>query len=209
MAGTIFSGTYANGVILTDPAAQNPATVAATGYVYDTVSAGVALLGEVGFAWTVTNLGTINGKAAGGVGVKLDSGGSVINFGTIEAGGIAVSLSAGGSVTNGAGGVARGEAVVFADAGGTVQLDRPRLFAARFFGFGPGDTIDLPGKAPDGFSFSNHQLILTSSAGIVADLHFAGPHTASDFALSPDGNGGTDITLVASVGRADFWAMRG
>jgi hypothetical protein len=40
-------------------------------------------------------------------------------------------------------------------------------------------------------------------------LHFAGRNTTSDFMLSPDGNGGTDITFAAAASRAEFWTIKG
>jgi hypothetical protein len=76
MCGTIYSGTYLNGVALTNPATQNPATVTATGYITNSGSNSVALLGEPGFAWTLDNYGRIVGHGPGGLGVELASGGT-------------------------------------------------------------------------------------------------------------------------------------
>src|SRR4029077_12160807 len=68
--------------------------------------------------------------------------------------------------------------------------------------------IDLVGKAADGFSFSNHHLIVTEQGTTVADLMFIGlPINPPKFALSLDGNGGTDITFVAPA--AEFWTIKG
>ena len=114
----VYSGTYVNGIVLSDPATQNPATVAATGYVTNFFH-GDAVYGTPGYSWTLTNLGTIAGKvhlAAGGsvtngqgalikrrnvdnqFGVEIDgSSGTVSNFGTMGP----VHMTAGGSVANG------------------------------------------------------------------------------------------------------------
>ena len=124
----VYSGTYVNGIVLSDPATQNPATVAATGYVTNFFH-GDAVYGTPGYSWTLTNLGTIAGKvhlAAGGsvtngqgalikrrnvdnqFGVEIDgSSGTVSNFGTM----VSVYMTAGGSVTNGQSGSSTGHIV--------------------------------------------------------------------------------------------------
>ena len=113
-----------------------------------------------------------------------------------------------GGVADFAGPVGKGEAVVFTDDTGTVLLDRLGRFHGVFSIFRAGDTIDLVGKAADGFSFSNHHLIVTEQGATVADLMFiALPIHPPKFALSLDGNGGTDITFVAPA--AEFWTIKG
>jgi len=74
MAGQHFRGTYTQTIELTNPATQNPATITATGRV---TTSGDGAYGASGFAWSVTNLGTIDSSAA--TGVLLGSGGSVTN----------------------------------------------------------------------------------------------------------------------------------
>ena len=86
MSGTIFSGTYTNGIVLSDPATQNPATVTATGYITNTGSARAALYGAAGFAWTVTNYGAIEAYGGTGISVELASGGSFTNEGVVLGG---------------------------------------------------------------------------------------------------------------------------
>jgi hypothetical protein len=95
MSGTVFSGTYTNGVVLSDPATQNPATVAASGYITNTASAGIALYGEAGFAWTVTNYGTVEHQFTAGAvpTVELASGGDFTNRGVVFSGSPVVGLS--------------------------------------------------------------------------------------------------------------------
>ncbi|HEY1300552.1 MAG TPA: hypothetical protein VGF07_08640, partial [Stellaceae bacterium] len=134
MAGTVFHGTYRNGIILANPNTQNPATIAASGYV---TGSSFGVLGKSPVAWNLTNLGRIkstatgtgiylqhggnitNGSirssaasitAAGGTAIAIDHGaGKLTNFGTIENSTptrVAVYLS-GGSVLNGRSGSAR------------------------------------------------------------------------------------------------------
>src|SRR6185312_6143854 len=55
------TGTYTATVVLSNPATQNPATIAATGLidVNSTTAEAVGILGNSGTAWTVTNQGTV------------------------------------------------------------------------------------------------------------------------------------------------------
>ena len=78
--GHVLSGTYASGVVLSNPTTQNPATVTAAGYVTnsgtnfpgDGITAGTP-----GVGWTITNFGKI--VDIGGSGIHLTTGGAVIN----------------------------------------------------------------------------------------------------------------------------------
>lgn len=125
MAGTIVSGTYTSFVSLDNPATQRPVTV--TGKI--TNASGQGIVGGPAFAWTVNNLGTIEGNGAtSGFGIQLLGGGTVnnavaglitgyndailierapgtiSNLSRIESTGIGSSgiyLAAGGQVTNG------------------------------------------------------------------------------------------------------------
>jgi hypothetical protein len=129
-SGIVYTGTYVNGIVLSDPATQNPATVAATGYVTNqtTTYNGDAIYGAPGYSWTVTNLGTIHTNPYNSAGVHLTAGGvvtngqsdstgglitgagsgivitggsgTVTNSGTIQSGGYGVRLAAGGTITN-------------------------------------------------------------------------------------------------------------
>ena len=76
MAGTIYSGTYTTGILLSNPATQRPVTV--TGKITNT---GDAIAGTDAFAWTVNNRGTIEstGTTAGNA-VRLGVGGAVNNL---------------------------------------------------------------------------------------------------------------------------------
>jgi hypothetical protein len=145
------------------------------------------------------------------------SGSRFVNDGTVAAYGALVFEAASGrgtiEVGDGdtaefAGAAGHEQRIELTGAGGTVLLDKPLRVAATFSGFGAGDTIDLAGEAADAVSFAHHDLVVTENGQTVADLHFAGRCTTADFALSPDGNGGTDITLVAPTA-SGLWTMRG
>jgi fibronectin-binding autotransporter adhesin len=216
--GAVFLGPSGD-LLVVDPGAVFIGAVYAGGSTIE-LSAG-------GYTGSLSGLGT---NFAGFATVRVDAGANwniagggsrFVNDGTVIVDGALVFSAVGhdpGSrgviqVGNGAvaefGSASSGEAVVFTDDTGTVLLDRPRLFHAVFVGFGSGDTIDLTGKQADGVLFGQHQLILTEQNSIVADLHFAGRYTTSDFALSPDGNGGTDITFAAPASRTEFWTIKG
>jgi hypothetical protein len=126
----VYTGTYVNGIVLTNPSTQNPVTVSATGYVINTTAAynGDAIYGAPGYSWSVTNLGTIHTNTYNSAGVHLTAGGvvtngqsdstgglitgagsgivitggsgTVTNSGTIQSGGYGVELAAGGTVIN-------------------------------------------------------------------------------------------------------------
>ncbi len=109
MAGTIINGSHLTGIVLNTPATENPATIAATGYITNTTTAydGDAVFGLAGTPWRVTNLGTVNATGTGSAGVFLSSGGSVTNGSSsstaalIEGAGSGVVVSgAAGTVTN-------------------------------------------------------------------------------------------------------------
>ena len=88
MTGTVFTGAYVDGIVLSNSATQNPATIAGTAYVGNTGAAplynGDAIYGKSGTAWNVVNDGTIvSGSASNSsVGVRLKSGGAVTNRST-------------------------------------------------------------------------------------------------------------------------------
>ena len=121
--GIVYTGTYIYGIVLSDPATQNPATVAATGYITNQTTNynGDAIYGAPGYPWTVTNMGTVKSTSNG---VELSSGGTVNNFGTIDSGvgypisGIVISGGS-GTVTN-FGTIVSGEYGIKLTAGGTV-----------------------------------------------------------------------------------------
>jgi hypothetical protein len=99
MSGTTLSGSYLTGVILSDPATQNPATVTGT----ISAPAATALQGQAGTAWTVVDQGTISSTA--GLGVALASGGGITTTANALIAGSTVGAyiyGASGSLTNAA-----------------------------------------------------------------------------------------------------------
>jgi hypothetical protein len=64
-------------------------------------------------------------------------------------------------------------------------------------GFSLGDTIDLSGITATSGIFANDVLTLVSNASVVAELNIveAGGVTSSNFLISSDGSGGTDIAM--------------
>lgn len=139
-------------------------------------------------------------------------GTSFINFGTVEVDdgaswkfgamggtlGTKIELD-GASTAEFSAGVSGKKTVVFSDGTGTVLLDKAKVFKGKFSAFTEGDVIDLIGRYADGLSFAYHHLTLTNAGNVVANLHFAGNYTASDFALYPDNNGGTDVMLLTGA----------
>src|SRR5439155_25026478 len=75
------SGTTTSTVVLGNPPAQNPVTVTSTGLVdvNSASAAAVGILGGGGFAWTISNFGTVESIGSLGVGIYLEAGGVVTN----------------------------------------------------------------------------------------------------------------------------------
>ncbi len=100
-----YTGTITTGIVLTNPTTQNPATLAAGGYVTNTkpVYLGDAVYGTIAAAWNFTNLGRINATRSLSSGVDFRAGGTVTNgAGDLIAGaasGVQIDGSA-GTVTN-------------------------------------------------------------------------------------------------------------
>ncbi len=78
MAGTVYSGTYPNGIILNNLATQETVTV--TGTITNTNTD--AIYGTTAFPWTVNNQGTIANSGTSGDGIHLVQGGAINNDGT-------------------------------------------------------------------------------------------------------------------------------
>lgn len=100
MSGTIYSGTYTSGITLSNPATQRSVTVTGTGLVSNYNAD--AIFGTNGFAWAVTNLGTVHNAGTSGVGIQLSNGGTVAN----QSAGSFIQGSADGVLIKGAPGLA-------------------------------------------------------------------------------------------------------
>lgn len=79
MTGTTISGVHLSSVTLSNAATENPATVASGAAI---TAAGIALLGEAGTVWTLTNYGVVLGTGTGSAGVALMGGGTISNTST-------------------------------------------------------------------------------------------------------------------------------
>lgn len=66
-------------------------------------------------------------------------------------------------------------------------------------GFQAGDRIDMFGVAANGLSYTDNALSVTENGGAVTTIPFKGDYTQANFALAPDGFGGTAITYVPGV----------
>jgi fibronectin-binding autotransporter adhesin len=78
-SGTVIGSNQYYGIVLSVPSTQNPATIAAGVYVTNQ-NGGDAVYGAPSFAWTVTNLGTVDITGSNGAdGIHLASGGFVTN----------------------------------------------------------------------------------------------------------------------------------
>ena len=67
MAGIVITGTDIDGIVLSNPATDDPATITATGYVTNQTATHDydAIYGAPGYSWTVANLGTIEERHGG------------------------------------------------------------------------------------------------------------------------------------------------
>jgi hypothetical protein len=114
------------------------------------------------------------------------------------------SISGAGSIQIGSGGTltldgAVSVAQIAFVGGATAAFADPTTITGKFANFVTGDVIDLKGLVADYFKFGGGKLTLYDATKTVVDiLYFTGAHTAADFALQPDGHGGTDITYTAS-----------
>ncbi len=99
----IYAGTYTSGIVLSNPAAQNPVTVTSTGYGANNTAAysGDAVYGTNATAWNFTNLGTIRATQATSDGVRLTAGGTIVNGSTGSAAGSISGYAKGVEVSGG------------------------------------------------------------------------------------------------------------
>ena len=187
----LFSGIYPNGIVLDNPATQNPATITSIGQISNN---GIAVNGETGTAWTISNSGIVTGNGPGGIGVSLASGGTITN-GQSGSNSALISGSYNGIVISGApGSVANYGTIqgsagigVYLSAGGTVT--NQGIINASYDGLYVGGGLfphhgGIPGKVVNGAADNHAALIKGSSNGIV----FAGPDSTVENFGSIDGH---------------------
>jgi hypothetical protein len=128
---------------------------------------------------SVTNSSAISGLV--GVAVSgLDSGRStIVNYGTISG--------------------YNGVAVSFGNGNDTLVVEPASTLKGAVANFAPGDTIDFAGKSGSAVAFSYGALSLMSNGAAVATVDLTGAFSASDFSVSPDSAGGTDVTVSAAA----------
>jgi len=189
-SGIVYTGTYANGIVLTNPATQNRATVAATGYVTNNTMAynGDAIYGAPLSSWTVTNLGAIKGGYSPySTGVDLKAGGSVTN----GEGGSAGALIAGYHGVGIVGG--SGTVVNF----GTIEGKGVLIpYYYPIISIGDGVFLGAGGSVTNGQSGSSTGLI---AGGYLANGVFigGGSGTVTNFGTIDSGELGTSVLLAA------------
>jgi len=139
------------------------------------------------------------GSAAVGA-ITVDAGSSLIGAGLLNGNVVdqGTLLASGGTLE--LAGSEQGSGQVAFQGPATLKLDQAQSLGSTIANFGAGDTIDLTNVTYAGSSdaFNGNTLSVTGG-GTTANLHFAGAHEASDFALSPDAGSGTLVTLAPGV----------
>jgi len=137
----------------------------------------VGLVGTIGA--TVVNHGTIAG-VIGIADTTDDTSNTIISGGTIiGSGGTAIALGCSPDM---------------------LVLQPGAVISGAVAGFQSVDTIDLAGMVADGVTFAGGALTISSGGSVVQTIAFAGQFVTSDFVLSPDGAGGTFVTLSQPTG---------
>lgn len=165
-----------------------------------------------------------NGLISGAIGVDIYSDGKVLNHGSIISSGYGVKINT-GYIINSAGGIISAPIAIKIDTAGTIInagtikgtnstipavslgpapgteliIDPGSTIIGAISGFGSGDTIDFSGISFSTLNFLDGILSLNNSNGALNTLNLIGIFTSSEFQLSPDGAGGTNITLGSEL----------
>ncbi len=127
--------------------------------------------------------GLIEGKTA----VDFEAGGTLVNQGTIattQAGGTALKLQG------------NNDSALVVDPGSTL--------IGSISGFIEGDTIDFAGLSITSEVFGDNVLTLGNAGIVLATLSLSGDMNTGEFTLTPDGGGGTAITLGRETLTANY-----
>ena len=180
--------------------------------VYDGGSVNGIIVDNGGLVFDVTSTDTFNGTLTGSGSVIVEGGGTLVLGGgdaftgltTISAGTLEVtSATAAGSGS-----------ITFGPAGGeTLQIDGSTMPTNVISGFAVGDTIDLAGASYVNYLsgggvadlYDDNVLNVTeNNQTYQLDLDLTQDFTGQTFILSPDGNGGTDVTLATDPSLLDY-----
>ena len=161
---------------------------------------------------TISISGTGSNTVATGSGNEVLSiaGGGSLNI----AGTFLGSASIGANSTLELGGPASGGAITFAGSDGTLKIDGTTMPTNVISGFAVGDTIDLAGVSYVNYVSGGGVAVLSSAGNVLnvtelgatyqLDLDPSQNFTSQTFILSPDGNGGTDITIANDPSLLDY-----
>jgi hypothetical protein len=154
---------------------------------------------------TIENFGIIAGAASDGIGiyVGLNQQTSRITnaaYGIIE-GSLGITL-VGGTIVNA--GLIRstapgGTAIAMGISDTDLVVDNGSKIVGNIAGFIAGDTIDVAGAAITRESFANGVLTLSGKGHVVETIALAGELNSSEFTLSSDGIGGTNVTIGREI----------
>jgi hypothetical protein len=143
---------------------------------------------------TMTGYGTV-ASAVSDNGTLLAQGGMLTVAGRVSGTGNVV-VGAGASLLSQ---TALSEAgLQFGGGNATVEVAKSTTIAAitTISSIGATDTIDFLGTVATSLTFAGGKLRVVGSGGTIASLSFAGNYSVSNFKISSDGAGGTDLTTV-------------
>jgi hypothetical protein len=211
-AGAIFGITGA-GTVQADKLDLAGGTLAgeATGAIAIGATAGADGTVTIDAGSGIHGFGTIAGAAI------VDNGAIVAQSGTLTLAATVTGLqTASIAIEAGAALVAQaGVSGVVLSFGGPASLilADPLAVTSAIAGFGTGDVIDLKGLKANTLTYAGGTLTLEQNGATVDTLVFQGSYTAADFALKPDGHGGTDISFAGTandlIHAADFASVGG
>ena len=189
MGDAVQFGTLA-GTLVIDPGAVFHGAIVADSAAADTLAlAGTASGTLTGFGTSITGFTTITEDAH----AHWTLTGSVSGTGVLGIGsGAALTLNGAVSIAS----------IAFAGEGHeTLQLAVPGQVTSIFAGFATGDAIDLETIKATSLRYRQGTLTLYDGKTLVDTLHFAGTLTGTDFGLSADGHGGTNIVYETGAYR--------
>ena len=133
--------------------------------------------------------------------INIGAGDSV-SFGTVASAAYAglIALRGGGAVDFA--GAVGNQNIAFGPPGGTAVIDQPAAFEGTVSGFAAGDTLDLAAGSASDPHYADGVLSLFYNGAPLA-LDIATPYTRPVFELSPDGSGGTAVSVTPGAGAPD------